>query len=238
VAGSFNERCLYNLTYGLYIVSARDGERHNGQIANTVFQVAAEPACVAVSLNKKNLTHEYVDRNGVFGVSVLAEETPMPFVGLFGFKSGRDVDKFAGVGYREGPNGCRLVTDNALATMEARVVGRLDVGTHTLFVGEVVAGDVLREGRPLTYAWYHEVKKGTAPSSAPTYHGPAAATPRAERSVSPMTKYVCGVCGYVYDPAAGDPDNGVPPGTPFSELPATWVCPVCGAGQDQFTPEE
>jgi flavin reductase (DIM6/NTAB) family NADH-FMN oxidoreductase RutF/rubredoxin len=233
----YDPSCLFSLTYGLYVVTSCAAGEANGQIANTVFQVTAEPPRIAVALNKENLTHEYVSRGGAFGVSVLARETPMTFIGLFGFKSGRDVDKLAQAEHKEGSNGCPVVTENALAVIEARVVGRLDAGTHTVFVGDVVAGEVLRAGEPLTYAYYHEAKKGKAPKAAPTYRGepPAAAK---ERSDAKMQKYVCQVCGYVYDPAAGDPDNGVEPGTAFEDLPADWVCPVCGAAKDQFEPEE
>lgn len=224
------------MTYGMYVVASCAGGKANGQIANTVVQVAAQPARLAVALNKENLTHEYISRSGVFGVSVLAKETPMTFIGLLGFKSGRDVDKLAQVEYKESASGCPLVTENALAVMEAKVVSRLDVGTHTVFVGDVVAGEVLRAGEPLTYAYYRDAKKGKAPTAAPTYH--AAPPPGAkERSDVKMEKYVCQVCGYVYDPAVGDPDGGVEAGTLFEDLPDDWVCPVCGAAKDQFEPE-
>lgn len=235
MAANFDPACLYSLTYGLYVVTASADGKADGQIANAVMQVTAEPARVAVALNKKNLTHEYVSRGGVFGVSVLDRETPPKFIGLFGFKSGRDVDKLGQVEHKEGSSGCAVVTENALATIEARVVDRLDAGTHTVFVGEVVAGEVLREGEPLTYAYYHDVKNGKAPKTAPTYHGPPAAAAK-ERSDARMQKYECQVCGYIYDPAKGDPDNGVEPGTAFEDLPDDWVCPVCGATKDQFEP--
>lgn len=234
----FDPASLFGLTYGLYVVSSGLDGRKSGQIANTVFQVTAEPPRIAVSLNHENLTHEFVSRSGVFGVSVLEAETPMEFIGLFGFKSGREVDKFAGVAFKEGgATGCPLVTQHALSVLEVRLVAQVDVGTHTLFVGDVVGGEVLKEGRPLTYADYHEKKKGKAPKTAPTYRGAAPSAPAEERSVGRMDKYVCQVCGYVYDPEAGDPDNGVEPGTPFEALPADWVCPVCGAAKDQFEPE-
>ncbi len=237
MSAAFNPKCLFHLSYGLYVVTSCAGGKKNGQVANAVFQVTAEPPRLAVSLNKKNLTHEYIAVSGVFGVSVLEEETPMAFIGLFGFKSGRDVDKFADVAFREGTLGCPLVTANALAVMEAKVIAQLDVGTHTLFIGDVVVGEVLKEGTPLTYACYHETKKGKAPATAPTFRG-ATPAPQTERGDESMQKYVCAVCGYVYDPAAGDPENGVDAGTAFEALPDNWVCPVCGAAKDQFAPEE
>jgi rubredoxin len=105
------------------------------------------------------------------------------------------------------------------------------------FADDFVAGEVLRAGEPLTCACYRDVKKGKAPKTAPTYHGPPPAAAK-ERSDVRMQKYVCQVCGYVYDPAGGDPDNGVAPGTAFEDLPDDWVCPVCGAAKGQFEPAE
>ncbi|MFX1562437.1 MAG: flavin reductase family protein, partial [Promethearchaeota archaeon] len=90
------------ITYGLYVVSSKLGDKMNGQIVNTVFQVTSEPPCIAVSINKQNLTHEYIAKSGLFSVSILDEATPMTFIGLFGFKSGRDVDKLCDIEYQKG----------------------------------------------------------------------------------------------------------------------------------------
>lgn len=236
--GGVDRRAFYTISYGLYVVAAHRGEKLNGQIANTVFQVTSDPARIAVSLNKANLTHEYVTQSGTFTVSVLEQETPMAFIGLFGFKSGREVDKLAQVGHKTGARGAPVVTEHALATLEVKVVGQLDAGTHTIFLGEVVAAEVLKEGTPLTYAYYHLYTKGKTPQNAPTYQPPAAgkAGAKAEGKGMAMKRYVCNVCGYVYDPAKGDPDNGIAPGTAFADLPDDWVCPVCGAGKDEFYP--
>ena len=96
----------------------------------------------------------------------------------------------------------------------------------------------LRKGKPLTYAHYYEVKKGKASKNAPTYRGDIEKKQeKPEDRREGMQKYVCEVCGYIYDPAQGDPDGGVAPGTAFDALPDDWVCPVCGAGKDQFSPE-
>ncbi len=229
-----NVEALNLLSYGLYIVTSAAGGRKNGQIANTVMQVCASPARVVVCLNKNTLTHELLAQGGVFGVSILEEAAPLTFIGLFGFKTGRDVDKFATTAYKTGASGVPLVTDNALAVLEAKVFASLDVGTHTLFAADVVGAEILKAGTPLTYAHYHDVKKGKTPAGAPTSQ---AAPPSKEAPKTGMTKYVCDVCGYVYDPAAGDPDNGVAAGTPFEKLPTDWVCPVCGATKDHFYPE-
>jgi rubredoxin len=102
------------------------------------------------------------------------------------------------------------------------------VGTHTIFIGELVGADVLKEGEPMTYAYYHQVKRGTTPKTAPSY------VEEKKEAVAKMAKYQCSVCGYIYDPQLGDPDGGIKPGTPFEKIPDTWVCPVCGASKDQF----
>jgi flavin reductase (DIM6/NTAB) family NADH-FMN oxidoreductase RutF len=166
----FDRRAFRDLSYGLYIVTSRAGERLNGQIVNTVIQVTSEPARVAVIINKQNLTHEFISQSGLFGVSVLAESAPMIFLGPFGFRSGREVDKLSQVQYKLGGTGCPLVLDHALSILEARVIDQIDLGTHTIFIGDAVNAEVLKEGRPLTYRYYQEFLKGKAPATAPTYN--------------------------------------------------------------------
>lgn len=158
------------LSYGLYVVTSRMGDRRNGQIVNTVLQVTSDPAQVAVIINKDNLTHEFISSSKVFAASVLDQSTPLTFIGLFGFKSGRTVDKLAQTTYIEGATGCPLVTDHSLSVLEARVNKEIDVGTHTIFVGEVVGGKVLGSGDPLTYHYYHVHLKGKTAKNAPTYN--------------------------------------------------------------------
>jgi rubredoxin len=108
------------------------------------------------------------------------------------------------------------------------VINQVDVGTHTIFIGELVGADVLKEGQPMTYAYYHQVKRGTTPKTAPSY------IEERKEVASKMAKYKCSVCGYIYDPDVGDPDGDIKPGTPFEDIPDTWVCPVCGASKGQF----
>ena len=160
---------LYKLGYGMYIVGSRNGDRINAQIANTVFQITSEPPTIAVSINKSNLTHEFITASKVFSVSVLHQETPLPFIGRFGFKSGRDTDKFEGVNYKTGVTGAPVVTDHAVACLEAEMVKHVDVGTHSLFIGKVVAADVLNQDECMTYNYYHQVKRGATPKTAPSY---------------------------------------------------------------------
>ena len=222
-----NLEALHRLGYGLYIVSSRKGGKLNGQIANTVFQITSQPPMVAVSINKQNLTHEFIRESKVLAVSILSRDTPLSFIGRFGFKSGREIDKFDGVSYIVGETQAPVVIDNTLAYIEARVIQEVDVGTHTIFIGELVAAEIIKQGEPMTYAYYHQVKRGTTPKTAPSYI-------KEEVAATKMPKYKCSVCGYVYDPELGDPDGGVKPRTPFEELPDDWVCPVCGADKSEF----
>ena len=226
-----NLKALYRLGYGLYVVTSRKGDRFNGQIANTVIQITSEPPTIAVSINQDNLTHEFIKESKVFAASVLCQDTPLSFIGHFGFKSGRDIDKFEGINYKIGETQAPVVTDNALAYLEARVIQEVDVGTHTIFVGELAGAEVLKEGEPMTYAYYHQVKRGTTPKTAPSY------IVKEKEAAPKMAKYECTVCGYIYDPELGDPDGGITPGTPFEELPDDWECPVCGAAKDEFEKE-
>jgi len=166
----FDRRAFRDLSYGLYIVTSLDGDRLNGQIVNTVIQVTSDPARVAVILNNQNLTHEFISKSGLFGVSVLDESAPMTFMGLFGFRSGRDVDKLSQVEFKTGVTGCPLVLEHALSVLEAKVINQIDLGTHTIFIGDTVNAEVLKEGRPLTYRYYQEFLKGKAPATAPTYN--------------------------------------------------------------------
>ena len=223
-----NLKALYALGYGLYVVCSKKDDKLNGQIANTVFQVCAEPPIIAVALNKQNLTNEFVSTSKVFTVSILSQDTPLSFIGGFGFRSGRDVDKLKGISYKLGETGAPIVLDNTLAYLEAKMINQVEVGTHTIFIGEIVAADVLKEGEPMTYAYYHQVKRGSTPKTAPVY------IEEKKEAAPEMAKYKCTICGYVYDPELGDPDGGIKPGTAFEKIPDDWVCPVCGASKDQF----
>ncbi|AGB04035.1 conserved protein of DIM6/NTAB family [Aciduliprofundum sp. MAR08-339] len=166
-----DRKVLHELSYGMYVISSVKDGKLNGQIANTAFQITSKPARIAISINKENLTHEFIESSGVFSVSILSTEAPFKFIGLFGFRSGRDVSKFDNTRYKIGVTGAPIVLDHSLGYIEARVVDSIDVGTHTLFVGEVVDAEKLGEGRPMTYDYYHNVVKGKTPEKAATYIG-------------------------------------------------------------------
>lgn len=165
-----DQKALWSCTYGLYVVASCFEGKANAQIANTVFQVAATPPRIAVAINKENYTHEFIEKSGLLGISVLSASAPLKFIGLFGFRTGREVDKLADVETVEGNSGCPLVTANAVSVFEAEVFDSLDAGTHTLFAADVTSGRVLGDEEPMTYAAYHKMK-GRAPAAAPTYQG-------------------------------------------------------------------
>jgi len=229
---------LFNLSYAMCILSSKKDDRFNGCIVNTVFQIVPEPPMVALSVNRGCLTHEYIADSKVFAVSILCEDAPMPFIGRFGFRSGRDIDKFDKVRYRIGHTGAPIVLDHTAGFIEAEVTKAIEVVTHTLLIARIVACQTLDDSKePMTYAYYRDVKHGRTPKSAATYISKEAKS-KLQAGVRSMKKYKCLMCGYVYDPAVGDPDNGVEAGTAFEDVPADWVCPDCGAGKDEFEPIE
>ncbi|MBR3690975.1 MAG: flavin reductase [Eggerthellaceae bacterium] len=220
------------VSYGLYIVTARDAEQKYGCVINTFQQVTSAPARVSIALNKENATTQAILDTGRYAVTVLGEQATMDLIGVFGFRSSLEVDKFADVAWEEDPFGVPRVTEGAVAQFSLRVVETLDVGTHIMFIGEVeeaypVEGDV-----PMTYAYYHEVKRGKTPAKASSYVpkeeaalAPAEAAADVSADVQPAEtapkKYAwqCSICGHIEY---------------VDELPEDYECPLCGMGVDMF----
>lgn len=233
-----NTGVFRKLTYGLYVIASKKENKLNGQIANTVFQISSQPYTIAISINKNNLTHEFIKDSKVFSVSILSDSAPMSLIGHFGFKSGRDIDKFSSVSYKEGTSGVPVLSEYTIGYLEAEVINSIDVETHTVFIGKVINAESFTDEEPMTYANYHLIKKGVTPVSSPTYIREKAEDniniKESKKEDDTMKKYQCTVCGYIYDPEKGDPDSGIAPGTPFENLPGDWVCPLCGVAKDQF----
>lgn len=234
-------KIFHKISYGLYVIGSTSKGTFNGQIANTVFQISAEPAIVAISINKHNLTNEFIKASKVFSVSILPKSASLDFIGHFGFKSGRDIDKYQTVSFKRGMSGAPILLEQSVGYFEAEVINSVEVETHTVFFGKVINAEVFSDEEPMTYAFYHQVKKGLVPPAAPLPLKPETGTKAENRIEDPkgnnkMKKYQCSVCGYVYDPAQGDPDSGIAPGTAFEDIPDDWACPICGVGKDQFVP--
>jgi ferric-chelate reductase [NAD(P)H] len=166
-----DKKACWNISYGLYIVSTNGTEKKSGLIVNTVFQVTSEPVQLVVSISKNNFTHDQILSNGFFGISILEQEAPMPFIGTWGFKSSRDIDKFKDANFILGKHNTPLVSDYAVSVMELKLKKTIDVGTHTMFIGEMVFSKNIKESKLLTYEFYQKEKKGKAPKNAPTYKG-------------------------------------------------------------------
>lgn len=233
-----NIESFFKITYGLYLVCSKDGSNFNGHISNTVFQVTADPPKFVVASHKSNLTTSYIEKSKVFSVSVLQQDTDLDFMGPWGFKSGKNIDKFKGTSYKLGKTGVPIVLDKTLAYLECEVVDQIDTGTHILFIGQVIDAEVIdHHAMPLTYNYYREVIKGFSPENSPTYTGDklekAVVNEPVLNSEKPK-KYQCTVCGFIYDPEEGDPHAGIAPGTAFEDIPDDWTCPICGVSKKDF----
>jgi len=242
-----NYEAFFKLTYGLYILTSRDGDKLNGHISNTVFQITADPPRMAVATHKNNLTTEYIKKSRVFAVSAIQQDVTLDFIGPWGFKSGRDINKFDKVDYKIGKTGAPIVLDKVIAWYECEVEEIQEFGTHVLFIGKVIDIDVTgNPSPPLTYDHYRYQIKGISPENSPTHIPKAKEDEKPEPSAKQelkdsssaknLKKYRCTVCGHVYDPVEGDPPAGIAPGTAFDDIPDDWTCPICGVTKEDFVP--
>lgn len=231
-------KAFYKITYGLYLVSTEYKGSLNAYIANTVFQLTSEPARFAISCSKDNFSAKLISASKKFAFSILEKDVEQSLISRFGYKSGKDIDKFKGIEYFLGELGIPLVKEGSIAYFECEVEQTIDVGSHLVFVGKLKNNKMLNgDKEPLTYADYQTLRNGKAPKNAPTYIKPEKAVvvnEIKETSEGSLAKYECLVCGHIYDPAEGDPDGGIAPGTSFEDLPDDWVCPDCGAAKEDF----
>ena len=203
---------FFKMSYGLYVVSSKADGKLGGCIVNTLSQVTAEPVRLSVAINKENYTTELIRKSGCFTGAVLGKDAPLSLIGQFGFHSGREIAKFDNVSYKEDAQGCPYPTDHMVAYYSCKVEQEVDLGTHVLFVGQALEAEALSAEEPMTYAYYHTVKKGTTPKNAPSYKGDAALAENAGES------WRCTVCGYIHE----------------GPLPDGFVCPICGVGPESF----
>ncbi|HPQ12787.1 MAG TPA: flavin reductase [Paludibacteraceae bacterium] len=216
---------LYKISYGLYIVTSGDRNQGNGFVSNTVFQVTSQPQRFAVCCNKDNYSASFIQEFKAFAVSILAQDTSAELIGKFGYKSGREMNKMTDVKVIFKETNVPIVLDSSLAFFECKLVDVFDVGTHWIFIGELVSAEIVDDtGEPLTYAYYREVKKGFSPKNAPTYIDQSKIETKTENAMS--KKFKCPICGYIYDEAEEK--------VKFSDLPDDWVCPVCGSEKSEF----
>ena len=162
-----NKNAFRSLSYGVYIISTLDGDRPTGCIANSVMQITSSPATIAVSMNHDNYTNSCIAKTGKFAVPILTENSDPGLIGRFGFQSGKDVNKFDGIESIE-KESIQVIPD-ACSYIVCKVIDKMETSTHTVFLGEVIDADVLKNEEPMTYAYYHKVVKGKSPKNAPTY---------------------------------------------------------------------
>ena len=192
-----DKKAMYKLTYGLFVVTARSGEKDNGCIINTAAQVTSSPNRISIAVNKENFTHDMIKETGKFNLSILSEQAGFEVFKHFGFQSGRTVDKFDGFGAcARSANGLYYVTEGTNAYISAVVEQAIDLGSHTLFIAAVEDMEVLSDVPAATYAYYQANIKPKPEAKAP----------------QGKTVWRCKVCGYIYE---------------GEELPADYICPLC-----------
>lgn len=175
-----DNKAFYNLTYGLFLLTAKDSDKDNGCVVNTVVQVTTQPNRITVAVNKANYTCEMINKTGEFNVSVLSEKAQFETFKHWGMQSGKNTDKTAGITFSRSENGLIYLAEECNAYLSAKVVSATDLGTHILFLADVTEAQVLSNEKSVTYAFYQSNIK-----------------PKAEQ---PKKKgFICSVCGYVYE---------------------------------------
>lgn len=165
-----NEDALYKLTYGLYVIGAKHGEEESGCIVNTLVQVTAMPVRLAVTISKGSFTGALIQASGRFTAAALDQRADFPYIGRFGFRTGREFAKFEGIACGEDQTGVPYPKDAVCARFSVKVEHTVDLGTHLMFIGTVEEAETLSDETPLTYAYYRDVIKGMTPKNAPSYH--------------------------------------------------------------------
>ncbi|MDE5994212.1 MAG: flavin reductase [Oscillospiraceae bacterium] len=201
-----NLKALFKLSYGVFILSSKSGDKINACITNTCMQVANDPVRIAISVLNTSLTCDYIKSSGVFSLSILDKTCIFDTVKHFGMQSGREVNKFEGVKIPLDLNGVPYLPWSTCAVLSAKVIESIDMGTHTLFIAETQDMKVLSDEEPLTYDDYHKHLKPK---------------PQAVEESRKIIGWKCKICGFVFE---------------GETLPEDYICPLCGHGADDFEP--
>ncbi len=194
-----NKKAMYKLSYGLFVLTAREGAKDNGCIINTAIQAASTPNQISICVNKANYTHDMIMRTGAFTVSVISQKASFELFEHFGFQTGREVEKFADyAACARGENGIYYVTEGTNAYISVKVAKTEDLGSHTMFIGEITDMEVLSEDESVTYEYYMHHIKPKPQDTGNTEDG--------------QTIWRCTICGYEF---VGE------------ELPDDFICPLC-----------
>ena len=201
-----DNKALFKLSYGIFMLATKDGEKINGCITNTCIQVANDPTRVVISVLNSNYTCDLIKNSGVFAISILDKNCTFDTIKHFGYQSGRDVDKFADINASFDENGIPYLTENVSSVVTGKVLEKHELGTHTLFIAEVTDARMITGEAPLTYDYYQSNVK---------------LKPAAVNAEKKIKAWRCKICGYIYE---------------GSDLPKDFVCPLCGHGAEDFEP--
>lgn len=201
-----DKKALYNLSYGVFILTTKSGDKKGGCVTNTCMQVANNPVRIAISVLNSNYTCDLLKESGVFALSLLDQTCSFETIKHFGFQSGRDVNKFENLTTPSDCNGVPYINWHSCGVLSGKVLEQHDLGTHTLFIAELVDAKLLSDNAPLTYADYQSHVK------------PKPAEKAADKKI---VGWRCKICGYVYE---------------GSELPKDFLCPLCGHDVEDFEP--
>lgn len=171
---------LFDIGYGLYVVTSNDGVRDNGLIVNTVSQLTSSPERIGVTINKQNYSFETIKRTGIMNVNCITTDAPFAVFEAFGFRSGRDTDKFEGCAPKRSDNGLVYLPKYINSYFSLKVVDFVDLGTHGMFICSVTEACVISKAETMTYTYYHKYVKPK---------------PKTEKKKG----YICTVCGFIYD---------------------------------------
>ena len=258
---NIDKNALYNIAYGLYVVTCNDGSKDNGLIVNTVTQVTSSPMRIAVTINKQNYSHDVILNTRKMNVNCLTTDTPFSVFETYGFHSGRDVDKFQNTKPEHSNNGLVVLSKHINAYMSLEVEQYIDLDTHGMFICNVIEAKVVSKSPSMTYDYYQKnVKpKNNAKKETSGYvctvcgwvyegdtlpedivcplckHGADAFEKIGEDNKTGYKKYACIICGYVYDEEKGLPSEGIPAGTKFEDLPEDFACIICGVSKNEFS---
>ena len=260
---------LFNIGYGLYVVTCNDGKKDNGLIVNTITQLTNTPNRIAVTINKENYSHHVIKQSGILNVNCLTTEAPFKVFEAFGFVSGRNVNKFQDCTVNRSDNGLVVLPKYINSFMSLKVEKYIDFDTHGMFVCSITESRVISNVESMTYTYYQnnvkpkpktEGKKGFvckvcgfvyegdelpedyicplckhgAVDFEPIEQETKVVVENNTKEEVAFKKYECPICGYVYDEAKGDIENGIAPGTKFEDLPEDYVCPVCHVSISDF----
>lgn len=200
-----NQKAFDLMSYGMYVISTKQGDDVGTCVVNTLAQATVGPAQVLVTINKQNHTEQVLEKAGRFEAVVLSQNAMQELIGDFGFHSSKDTDKFARWEHAEDGHGIPYLTEQTAARFSCRVVNKMDAGSHMVFLAEVEEAEETGGELPMTYSYYHKVRKGLTPPKASSYRP------------EPATGFRCRICGYVLE---------------SDTVPDDFICPICGRSKE------